>query len=430
MNTTIDLLNLAQCDNSKTRCTSSSNVTSTSSNKTFEDVLKLQKDKTIDSNKDINQGNYSSLNNATVFNVTNISSSKKGLEFLNKLNTLVNDKSINSNTKLKDLLNNVMEAVKKVSSQIKDTQLSDEEKSEITEEVLQNLIAMLDNFVNLSQSNISFEEINPSLVTDVEGVSATTESLDLSLSSTLLNFDISTEDGLTELDDIAQSLDNISDKITSLFGDNSAVEENSELLEFMDNLSSVISQSDDKNIDTDLVRSLTKKEDISTNINNLDMSTILNNNIDTIDFRTDKVDNLHPVAKQILQTMQAQLGAVDLDGKTIEVRLKLYPSKLGEISVVIGRRGSDINVNILSDNADVRKLLSDSINILKNNLAESNSGSVNIDISNGNSNDDRRQNNNNNSIDITDNVDKYVDDVTLKLQVSNSLTNKVLDIKL
>ena len=430
MNTTIDLLNLAQCDNSKTRCASSSNVTNTSSNKTFADVLKLQKDKTIDSNKDINQGNYSSLNNATVFNVTNISSSKKGLEFLNKLNTLVNDKSINSNTELKDLLNNVMEAVKKVSSQIKDTQLSDEEKSEITEEALQNLIAMLDNFANLSQSNISFEEINPSLMTDVEGVSTTTESLDLSLSSTPLNFDISPEDGLTELDDIAQSLDNISDKITSLFGDNSAVEENSELLEFMDNLSSVISQSDDKNIDTDLDRSLSKKEDISTNINNLDMNTILNNNIDTIDFRTDKVDNLHPVAKQILQTMQAQLGAVDLDGKTIEVRLKLYPSKLGEISVVIERSGSDINVNILSDNADVRKLLSDSINILKNNLAESNSGSVNIDISNGKSNEESRQNNNNNSIDTTDNLNKYVEEANITLQVSNSLTNKILDIKL
>lgn len=424
MNNTTDLLNLGRCDNVKTRSITSSKIKSVPK-ETFTDVLKTQRKKTVDCKRDINRNNYSDLNNVTVFNVTNISSSKKGIEFLNKLNTMVSDKSTDSNTKIKSL-NDIVEEIDKVFLKITDVDLSVEEKSEITEEALQSLIAMLDNFINTSQNTISFEDIDSSLITDIRDISSTLEVVDLNTLDTDANINT-----IISVDDISQSLDNVAEKITSLFNDNSNTEENAKLLNFMNKLSAVISKSDDKITDTGFDIDLTKKEDISANINNLDMSSILNNNVEAIDFRSDKVENLHPVAKQILQTMQSQLATVNLDGKTVEIRLKLYPSKLGEISVVIGRSGDDVNVSISSDNADVRRLLLDSISILKNDLAESNSGSINIDISNGNSNEESRQNNNNNNtIAIPDNLNKYVEDVTLKLQVSNSLTNKILDIKL
>lgn len=424
MNNTTDLLNLGRCDNVKTRSITSSKIKSVP-NETFTDVLKTQRKKTVDCKRDINRNNYSDLNNVTVFNVTNISSSKKGIEFLNKLNTMVSDKSTDSNTKIKSL-NDIVEEIDKVFLKITDVDLSVEEKSEITEEALQSLIAMLDNFINTSQNTISFEDIDSSLITDIRDISSTLEAVDLNTLDTDANINT-----IISVDDISQSLDNVAEKITSLFNDNSNTEENAKLLNFMNKLSAVISKSDDKITDTGFDIDLTKKEDISANINNLDMSSILNNNVEAIDFRSDKVENLHPVAKQILQTMQSKLASVNLDGKTVEIRLKLYPSKLGKISVVIGRSGDDVNVSISSDNADVRRLLSDSISILKNDLAESNSGSINIDISNGNSNEESRQNNNNNNtIAIPDNLNKYVEDVTLKLQVSNSLTNKILDIKL
>lgn len=424
MNNTTDLLNLGRCDNVKTRSITSSKIKSVPK-ETFTDVLKTQRKKTVDCKRDINRNNYSDLNNVTVFNVTNISSSKKGIEFLNKLNTMVSDKSTDSNTKIKSL-NDIVEEIDKVFLKITDVDLSVEEKSEITEEALQSLIAMLDNFINTSQNTISFEDIDSSLITDIRDISSTLEVVDLNTLDTDANINT-----IISVDDISQSLDNVAEKITSLFNDNSNTEENAKLLNFMNKLSAVISKSDDKITDTGFDIDLTKKEDISANINNLDMSSILNNNVEAIDFRSDKVENLHPVAKQILQTMQSQLATVNLDGKTVEIRLKLYPSKLGKISVVIGRSGDDVNVSISSDNADVRRLLLDSISILKNDLAESNSGSINIDISNGNSNEESRQNNNNNNtIAIPDNLNKYVEDVTLKLQVSNSLTNKILDIKL
>lgn len=423
MNNTIDLLNLSEYGNVKLRSISSTNELS-SSNKTFADVLNAQQSSNNINKKNINSKDYNSLNDATILNITDIASSKKGQEFLNKLNSLLSDDSIESNTELKSSIKNIIENINDAFAKLEDASLGLEEKSEISEEALQSLIAMLDGFMNIAQNIITTDDQNLSLIVDNTMLSSSSETLELYLDGNIYISDIENIGDTEDFSNIIQSIDNIAEKISTLFG------ENSELNDFMGKLSYMISLQNEQDSEVDSNIDLTKKEDIGENLNNLDMKPILNSNIDAVNVDFDNIDTLHPVAKQILHTIQSQLGAVNLDGKTVEVRLKLYPSKLGEISVVIGRSGDNINVNISSDNADVRRLLSDSTNILKNNLSEANSGNISIDISNGNSNNENRNKKNNTTIDTTDTLNKYVEEATLKLEISNTLTNKILDIKL
>lgn len=140
---------------------------------------------------------------------------------------------------------------------------------------------------------------------------------------------------------------------------------------------------------------------------------------------------LHPTIKQILQIIESQIDFNDLSNKTLNLRLKLFPSELGKIAVNIKSTNKFISIDILSSNNDVVRLLSNSINELEAEFANKTGYSVNVNISsedfnngfNNNSNSQKQETTYNKNIREDNSIKE--NDISLKSYYIDLENNKV-----
>lgn len=232
------------------------------------------------------------------------------------------------------------------------------------------------------------------------------------------------ENSIEDIANIIDSTENEFAKIIESFGEkNISVDESEDILKKILELSS-----EKLNVDSENIDKITKKEDISINPNNLLTSSISleENNIENI-----KTNIKSPIVHRVLESIHAQLSNESLINKTVELRLKIFPSKLGSVSVIIEKDNGSFNIKILSDNPEVRSLFIDSIQDLKFELSKNNFNDINIDISNGNqdNNGNNNKNRNENNTGYKVNGD-YIEDITSKISTSNYILDKILDIKI
>ncbi|MGU8988163.1 hypothetical protein ACV3V0_10645 [Clostridium perfringens] len=241
----------------------------------------------------------------------------------------------------------------------------------------------------------------------------------------------STLDNLTDFDEQLTPnniLDNLTDSIKTSTKD---------LFGGLDNISSEKFTSDTINTILDKIKNILnksyidKKEDILNVPANLDIglqSTQLKNEQPNI---TGSNPNIHPIAQQILSNIESQLNSNFLTEKTLQIRLKLFPARLGGISVDIERIGESIAVKIISENSDVARVIANSLKELQVQLSDRVGYSVNIDLfSNDGQNATKRNNQRDSSesdksLDIKDSEPNRVINIDSEI----NLVNKILDIK-
>ncbi|MGU8834109.1 hypothetical protein ACV3UL_07405 [Clostridium perfringens] len=241
----------------------------------------------------------------------------------------------------------------------------------------------------------------------------------------------STLDNLTDFDEQLTPnniLDNLTDSIKTSTKD---------LFGGLDNISSEKFTSDTINTILDKIKNILnksyidKKEDILNVPANLDIGlqfTQLKNEQPNI---TGSNPNIHPIAQQILSNIESQLNSNFLTEKTLQIRLKLFPARLGGISVDIERIEESIAVKIISENSDVARVIANSLKELQVQLSDRVGYSVNIDLfSNDGQNGTKRNNRRDSSesdksLDIKDSESSRVINIDSEI----NLINKILDIK-
>lgn len=409
----------------------SKKVYTTSIKKSFADALSNcveSRDYEKKSNQDYTKKDSSKLYNAKVFNLNKDTVSLKGLKLLSKLDQFLSRKTDVSDVKecLKSLQNILFDIKSDVADKTEnlesDSDMCIEEFDEET--MIQQLIALL-SLNSPTDSNQLSDNVEGSIsISLLEGASTLEEWIDFLEN----NPDLNDVDAAELIDSIENTLDSIDEKLSDFL---SSLESNGG--QVLESGSEIIGKllelalNSDGSVENTIVSS-SKKEDIQLNINNLDISPILTNSLNGGNFNIDKASTIHPIARQVLENVQDQLSSLHLDNKTIELRLKLFPSRLGGISIVIEKSGNSLNVKLLSDNPEVRNVLVESIQDLKFELDKSNQNEVHVDVSSEQSENNRKNNKEENINTGLKDVDSYMEEVALKFYTHSTLTDKILDI--
>lgn len=323
--------------------------------------------------------------------------------------------------------NTIIESLTEILSE-NEVSLEDMDTS-IDDSTLENIISL---FANYTLHNVQPEHI-PTLETSSLNEMPLDSSLDKSsvINEELSNAIIADDFGFGDInstnipEDIESLIDSAENEFSKLI--ESFGEKNVSLDESKDILKKILELSGEElNRDTETLDSVMKKEDISVNPNNLITGSI---SLDESNFKDNNVNVKSPIVHHVLESIHAQLCKESLNNKTVELRLKLFPSKLGSVSVVIEKDNGSLNIKILSDNPEVRSLFLDSLQDLKLELSKNNSADINIDISNGNQNNESNENKNKNNTSYTVNGD-YIEDIAVKISTNNYIIDKILDIKI
>lgn len=422
MNIISDLLNIGQ-NTIKENSQRANNTTNLSFNCSFADLLTR--------NTNVNKSNSYSSNPSNIrvktqyvaiYNINQDSFKKEGLNLISKLDEFLSNKT-NTKTTLKTLediysiLNKGKDADFSLSKDLvgltgNENNFNMEDFDDITAQTIQSILALLNqqqytqNSVDLSANN-SFEE----------GLN-----IDMSLISVDFSEDVSPATFTDELFDKISSIEN---KVIDILTTNSRGNNTEVTDDFMQNLLALTINEDSMSNEIEA----SKKEEMLEISNNLDISSVFATNSSVMDMVDKLNDNdLHPVAKQILSTIQTQISSVDLDNKIVELRLKLFPSKLGSISAILENSDEGLKVTLLSDNSEVRSILLESISDLESQLNKFNSNEVLVDVSTNQGNNANEQNSKNSS-DIQNSND-YMEESFSRIDSDINLVNKILDIKI
>ena len=139
-----------------------------------------------------------------------------------------------------------------------------------------------------------------------------------------------------------------------------------------------------------------KKEEIQTIDNNFNISIKNNIEINTV---TDTKETMHPVAKQILEAIINQVNNQEAQlEKITQLKIKLYPSKLGDITINIYNENNYLDIRIVTATAEAKDILQESFYSMNKAFEEANSN-ISIDISFSKSEDDKQYKNNNENSD-------------------------------
>ena len=223
-------------------------------------------------------------------------------------------------------------------------------------------------------------------------------------------------------------LDNLTDSIETTIKD---------LFSDLDNASSEKLASDTLNTILDKIKKILnksyidKKEDILNVPSNLDIglqSTQFKNEQPNI---TASNPNIHPIAQQILSNIESQLNSNFLTEKTLQIRLKLFPARLGGVSVDIERTGDSIAVKIISENSDVARVIANSLKELQVQLSDRVGYFVNIDLFSNDGQDGTKRNNRKDSSESDKSLDIKNSEPNRVINIDSeiNLVNKILDIK-
>ena len=409
----------------------SKKVYTTSIKKSFADALSNcveSRDYEKKSNQDYTKKDSLKLYNAKVFNLNKDTVSLKGLKLLSKLDQFLSCKTDVSD--VKECLKSLQNILSDIKSDVTDKTENLESDSDICieefdeETMIQQLIALL-SLNSPTDSNQLLDNVEGSIsISLLEGASTLEEWIDFLEN----NPDLNDVDAAELIDSIENTLDSIDEKLSDFLSSlesngGQALESGSEIIGKLLELA----LNSDGSVENTIVSS-SKKEDIQLNINNLDISPILTNSLNGGNFNIDKTSAIHPIARQVLENVQVQLSSLHLDNKIIELRLKLFPSRLGGISIVIEKSGNSLNVKLLSDNPEVRNVLVESIQDLKFELDKSNQNEVHVDVSSEQSENNRKNNKEENINTGLKDVDSYMEEVALKFYTNSTLTDKILDI--
>lgn len=404
----------------------------TSVNKSFADALSNcveSLDSKKQSNQDYTKKDSLKLYNARVFNLNKDTVSLKGLKLLSKLDQFLSCE--NDVSHIEECLNLLQSILSDINSDVTDKTENLGTDSDICieefdeETIIQQLLALLPLNAPTDSNQLSDNVEGSNSISLLQSTSTLEEWIELFEN----NPDLSNIDPDKLIDSIENTLDSIDEKLSDFLSslesiDNTTLESGSEIVGKLLELA----LNSDGSVEKTIVSS-SKKEDIQLNINNLDISPILANTLNGENLNIDKTSTIHPIARQVLENVQAQLSSLHLDNKTIELRLKLFPSRLGGISIVIENDGNSLNVKLLSDNPEVRNVLMESVQELKFELDKSSQNEVHVDVSSEQSENSRKNNNKEENINTgLRDVDSYIEEVALKFYSNSTLVDKILDI--
>lgn len=401
-----DLLKVGTNNSSDSTISGVSTVKTTFTHK-FSDILsKNLHDDYYKNNTLKKQTNYKSV---SVYNINKNDISEEGLNLISQLKSFLSNET-DTNTvkgvldKINKLLNNEINISDKDDFLINCNLDDSETELVLSDDIIQSILALLQN-----NTVDVVKDLNTLDCSTSDG--ALLSQLDLDISS-------------TTTDDMYESINFIENKISEIFSNNYESNNNEISEEFIDKLMSLAHTQEDLSVEL----KTTEKEEILQIQNNLDISSVFSGAVESTEIVDSKSNHMHPITKQLVANLQAQLSSINLDNKTVELRLKLFPSKLGGISVVIEQGENGLDVRMITENLDVKSILSESLNDLKSQLDKFNLNSISVDISNSDKSNNKRNDQENTSNNISNSIN-YIEDSLLKAESDISLSNKILDIK-
>ena len=236
--------------------------------------------------------------------------------------------------------------------------------------------SIIEKFSNIFSKDLSLDEIDEelsSLAYEIAGlfnINSTgkiepnvnvTSSLDGVHIDNNLGLDISNNTQLLNIDDTASSSEDsaLIEKLTDFLASESTTLSNEEKDTILNSLSKYL------NSNGEIQETFSgEKKDIFSGIDNLNINVA--HNIAT--FRGGEVESSYDakinsgLLDKIVNKIEYHLSQTELNNETIKIRLKLYPSNLGDISIEIDNLGGKMNFKILTENNQTKRYLLYSIN--------------------------------------------------------------------
>lgn len=187
-------------------------------------------------------------------------------------------------------------------------------------------------------------------------------------------FDISSLSKLGTSSDIDTKLDSIVDKLDKVLDGDKKI-----ISDFLEKLTKVLNKDSLSNTNENKIitpSDVNKKEENIKLDNNLEISSIINTSAISshIESVTESKD-IHPVASQIFDILQAHMSKSEGEDKLTNIRLKLFPAKLGNVNIELDTVGKSVNIKMYADNEYAKEVLQGSIRDL---LASFNNKDVNV----------------------------------------------------
>lgn len=254
--------------------------------------------------------------------------------------------------------------------------------------------SIIEKFSNIFSKDLSLDEIDEelsSLAYEIAGlfnINSTgkiepnvnvTSSLDGVHIDNNLGLDISNNTQLLNIDDTASSSEDsaLIEKLTDFLASESTTLSNEEKDTILNSLSKYL------NSNGEIQETFSgEKKDIFSGIDNLNINVA--HNIAT--FRGGEVESSYDakinsgLLDKIVNKIEYHLSQTELNNETIKIRLKLYPSNLGDISIEIDNLGGKMNFKILTENNQTKSYLSSSINEMVSKLTTENVEVGNVSV--------------------------------------------------
>lgn len=358
-----DLLNNCLINNNanlKKSTTTDNNPTPSSINE-FKDILSVLSFKQV-SSKTMSNNISNSSNNVT----SNDDYEEKDIREMDSEDILILDIGENNNfsnmiSSLVTLLDNDKIDIKDLIDIIEDINSSDE-----LEESMSKLLSELNIPIILMDNSLSKEDTTSSIDINIE-----TELIESNNNSIVM---MSNEN--SSLIDINKNNNKIDEFISYLENSSESLTDN-DITDILSKLNNIYNEDESNN-----KLNSNKKKEVTVSLDNFNIDIAHNKaiNLNGVEFSEDIQGASSKILEKIATAIHEKMSIPNLNTKTIEIRLKLYPKHLGELTIDILNNDGKMNIKIFSENPSIKEYISSSMKELISSLNNKNLAIDDIEV--------------------------------------------------
>lgn len=346
--------------NLKKSNTTDNNPTPSSINE-FKDILSVLSFKQV-SSKTMSNNISNSSNNVT----SNDDYEEKDIREMDSEDILILDIGENNNfsnmiSSLVTLLDNDKIDIKDLIDIIEDINSSDE-----LEESMSKLLSELNIPIILMDNSLSKEDTTSSIDINIE-----TELIESNNNSIVM---MSNEN--SSLIDINENNNKIDEFISYLENSSESLTDN-DITDILSKLNNIYNEDESNN-----KLNSNKKKEVTVSLDNFNIDIAHNKaiNLNGVEFSEDIQGASSKILEKIATAIHEKMSIPNLNTKTIEIRLKLHPKHLGELTIDILNNDGKMNIKIFSENPSIKEYISSSMKELISSLNNKNLAIDDIEV--------------------------------------------------
>lgn len=336
--------------------------------------------------------------------------SKMDLEDVLILDIGENDSFFNMISSIVTLLDNDSLDIKDLVNIIKDVDSSDE-----LEDAMSKLLSELNVPIILMDNPILNKDTSSSsdISLEIESIEANDNSAMIYSNENSSLLDINEKNN--NIDEIINYLENSSEPLTD-----------KDVTAILSKLNEIYNKDDLNN-----KLNSNKKKEVTVSLDNFNIDIAHNKaiSLNGVEFSEEIQGTSSKILEKITSAIHEKMSNTDLNNKTIEIRLKLYPKHLGELTIDILNHDGKMNIKIFSENPSIKEYISSSMKELVSSLNNKNlaiddievllTGDTHSSFNNNNSNGSNNSNNSNSSQKLTK-LTNYINNNDINDEILNN----------